>query len=61
MTEAKNFNFLKSVVDTLKYSQGFYSRLAAQLETLSSEDIQELEKRLPAFNDTLDVIFYLEQ
>lgn len=55
------FEYLKQVVDSLRYSQGFYSRLAAQLDTLTDEDIQQVENQLPDFKEPLDVIFYLEQ
>ena len=55
------FDFLQSVVNDLRYSQGFYSRLAKQLEGLSGDDILNIESQLPDFKERIDVIFYLEQ
>lgn len=60
-TQHPKFNFLQSVVNDLRYSQGFYSRLAEQLEGLSEDDILNIESQLPNFKDKVDVIFYLEQ
>lgn len=60
-TQYPKFNFLQSVVNDLRYSQGFYSRLAEQLEGLSEDDILNIEPQLPDFKDKVDVIFYLEQ
>lgn len=56
-----NFNYLQEVVNTLKSSQGFYSRLARQLEELTPEQKQEIEKQLPDFKKPVDVILFLEQ
>lgn len=55
------FNYLQEVVNTLRCSQGFYSRLARQLEELTPEQKQEIEKQLPEFKEPLDVILFLEQ
>lgn len=60
-TQYPKFNFLQSVVNDLRYSQGFYSRLARQLEGLSEDDILNIETQLPDFKERIDVIFYLEQ
>ena len=60
-TQYPKFNFLQKVVNDLRYSQGFYSRLAEQLEGLSEDDIADAESQLPDFKDRIDVIFYLEQ
>ena len=60
-TQYPKFNFLQSVVNDLRGSQGFYSRLAEQLEGLSEDDILNIESQLPNFKDKVDVIFYLEQ
>ena len=60
-TQHPKFTFLQSVVNDLRYSQGFYSRLAEQLEGLSEDDILNIESQLPNFKDKVDVIFYLEQ
>lgn len=56
-----NFNYLQDVVNTLKSSKGFYSRLARQLEELTPEQKQEIEKQLPDFKEPVDVILFLEQ
>lgn len=55
-----NFDFLQSVVNKLRYSQGYYGRLARQLEELTEDEISNIEEQLPDFKDTTDVIFYLE-
>ena len=55
------FNFLQSVVNDLRYSQGFYSRLAQQLEELSEDDILNIESQLPDFKDKIGVVLFLEQ
>ena len=60
-TQYPKFNFLQSVVNDLRYSQGSYSRLAQQLEELSEDDIAGAESQLPDFKERIDVIFYLEQ
>ena len=60
-TQYPKFKFLQSVVNDLRYSQGFYSRLARQLEDLSEDDIANAESQLPDFKERIDVIFYLEQ
>lgn len=60
-TAYPRFEYLQKVVNSLRYSQGFYSRLAAQLEELDEYTIQQVESQLPEFKTSLDVIFYLEQ
>lgn len=60
-TQYPKFNFLQSVVNDLRYSQGFYSRLAEQLEGLSEDDILNIEPQLPNFKDKVDVVLFLEQ
>lgn len=60
-TSYPKFNFLQSVVNDLRYSQGFYSRLAQQLEGLSDDDILNIESQLPDFKDEVDVVLFLEQ
>ena len=60
-TQYPKFNFLQSVVNDLRYSQGFYSRLANQLEELSEDDIAGAESQLPDFKDKIDVVLFLEQ
>lgn len=55
------FAYLKQVVNDLRYSQGFYSRLAAQMDELDEWDIADAEQQLPNFKEPLDVILFLEQ
>lgn len=58
-----NYTMLVSTVDTLKSSQGFYSRLAAELAEMSEEEKEQLKEQLanqPKFNDSLDVVMFLE-
>ena len=61
ITPYPKFDFLQSVVNDLRYSQGFYSRLAQQLEGLSEDDIADAESQLPDFKDKVDVVLFLEQ
>lgn len=60
-TQYPKFNFLQSVVSDLRCSQGFYSRLARQLEELSEDDIADAESQLPDFKNEVDVVLFLEQ
>ncbi|MGN1394813.1 MAG: hypothetical protein ACI4V7_12415 [Succinivibrionaceae bacterium] len=58
-----NYTMLVSTVDTLKSSQGFYSRLAAELAEMSEEEKEQLKEQLanqPKFNDSVDVVMFLE-
>lgn len=58
-----NYTMFVSTVDTLKSSQGFYSRLAAELAEMSEEEKEQLKEQLanqPKFNDSLDVVMFLE-
>lgn len=61
---ATNFEMFLDTVNGLKYSQGFYSRLANQIAEMSEEDLNRAKEEinaLPQFNDTLDVVLWLEQ
>ena len=62
---AKSFRMVFDTINSLKHSQGFYSRLYSDL----MEDIKyNKEKKanflnkseMPKFKDTLDVVMYLE-
>lgn len=59
-----NFNLFMDTVNTLKHSQGFYSRLSAQIDEMDKLELQELEENLNSldvqFNDAVDVILFLE-
>lgn len=55
--------FIKTI-DSLAGSQGFYSRLSQHVHDAIENDssmIDKLNKNLPKFNDSLDVVMYLEQ
>lgn len=65
-TKLTNWEIFFNTVQTLRYSQGFYSRIADQLEVFKAFDPTKLEaiktelNSLPQWNDTLDCIMYLE-
>lgn len=62
--QANNFKMLMSTVNTLKYSQGFYSRLARDIEGLEGQDRQDFIdyiNKQPTFKDAADVVLFLEQ
>ena len=55
--------FIKTI-DSLASSQGFYNRLSQQIHDAIDNDsstIGKLNENLPKFNDSIDVILYLEQ
>ena len=59
-----NFKMRMHTVNTLKYSQGFYSRLARDIEGLEGQDKQDFIDYIngqPTFKDEIDVILFLEQ
>lgn len=65
MSNDLNFKMFLHTVNTLKYSQGFYSRLAQQIDAWSDDERLRAEKYfndLPQkFNDEVDVVLFLEQ
>lgn len=59
-----NYEIFIDTVNSLKFSQGFYSRIARDLDLMSDEQKQDIENELnnlPQWNDTLDCVLYLEQ
>ena len=62
-----NFEIFLDTINSLKYSQGFYSRLAQQVEEFRKyepEKLTEIENslnELPQWSNNVDCIFYLEQ
>lgn len=59
-----NYEIFIDTVNSLKFSQGFYSRIAKDLDLMSDEQKQDIENELnglPQWNDTLDCVLYLEQ
>ena len=67
MTTAKttkkedNYNLFYNTIKSLASSNGFYSRLAKQIDEFDSDTIENIKNDLPIFNDTLDVVLFLEQ
>ena len=63
--EHNNFKMFLSTVRTLAGSQGFYSRLKRQIDEWNDEEFEnarEYFNSLPQkFNDTVDVVLFLEQ
>ena len=58
-----NFEMFLKTINSLRSSQGFYSRLANRVEEMSSEERADLESYLNAqtpFKDSLDVVMFLE-
>ena len=62
--EKTNFNLFMDTIKSLKCSQGFYSRLAQQIDEMGDVELQELEEKLNSldikFNDAVDVVMFLE-
>ena len=56
-----NYNLFYNTIKSLASSQGFYSRLAQQIDEFDSDTIENIKNDLPIFNDSVDVIFFLEQ
>ena len=62
--EATNFKMFLHTVNTLKNSQGFYSRLARDIENWTDEERENAKEQinsLPKFKDEVDVVLWLEQ
>ena len=63
--EVNNYKLFIATVNTFKYSQGFYSRIARDLDEMTSEQRQEVIDYFNnldvKFKDTLDVVMFLEQ
>ena len=59
-----NFSLFLETVNTLKTAKGFYSRLAQDLANMDDEQKEKLKNYLnnqPKFNDSVDVVLFLEQ
>jgi len=59
-----NYEIFLDTVNNLKNSQGFYSRLAAQVDGLTDEGREHLKAELnskPQWNDAVDCVLFLEQ
>ena len=62
---AKSFRMVFDTIDSLRHSQGFYSRLYSDIMEdvkYNKENISDFlnNGELPKFKDTLDVVMYLE-
>ena len=58
-----NYEMFLKTINSLRYSQGFYSRLARDLEEMSEEDRENLKNEInsqPQFNNEVDVVLFLE-
>lgn len=63
-TQKTNYEIFIETVDSFKNSQGFYSRIARDLNEMSDEQREQVKtefNKLPQWNDTLDCVLYLEQ
>ena len=60
-TKDDNYNLFYNTIKSLASSQGFYSRLAQQIDEFDYDTIENIKNDLPIFNDTLDVVLFLEQ
>lgn len=61
--QKSNYEMFVDCVNTLKNSQGFYSRLANDLNNMDKDQIEELKEylnSLPQFKDQVDVVLFLE-
>lgn len=56
-----NYELLFSTIKNLSTSQGFYGRLFQQLINMSEKEQRELISELPTFNNSVDVVMWLEQ
>lgn len=63
--EVNNYKLFIATVNMFKHSQGFYSRIARDLDEMTSEQRQEVIDYFNSldvkFKDTLDVVMFLEQ
>ena len=56
-----NYELLFNTVKSLSSSQGYYGRLLNTLINMNEDERLELINNLPTFNDTADVVIWLEQ
>ena len=59
--EKNNYELLFNTAKSLSNSQGYYGRLLNTLINMDEDERLELINSLPTFNDTLDVVMWLEQ
>ena len=61
--EKTNFEIFIDTVNTLKTSQGFYSRISRQIREMDAPALEALKNELnalPKWAGTLDCVLYLE-
>ena len=56
-----NYELFLNTIKTLSNSQGYYGRLLNTLINMDEDERLELINNLPTFNDTVDVVMWLEQ
>ena len=56
-----NYELLFNTIKSLSNSQGYYERLLNTIINMNEDERLELINSLPTFNDTVDVIMWLEQ
>lgn len=56
-----NYELFFSTIKSLSYSQGSYGRLLNSLINMNEDERLEVINNLPTFNDSLDVVMWLEQ
>ena len=63
-TQKTNYEIFIETINSLRYSQGFYSRVARNVESLTDEGREQVKRELnakPQWHDTLDCVLFLEQ
>ena len=63
-SQKTNYEIFIATVNSLKNSQGFYSRIARDLNEMPDEQREAIKNELnalPKWNTTLDCVLYLEQ
>lgn len=64
-TVETNYSLFINTVKSLAHSQGFYSRIAAQIDNMSDFELKELKEKINSldiqFKDSVDVVLWLEQ
>ena len=60
-TKEDNYNLFYNTIKSLASSQVFYSRLAQLIDEFDDDTIENIKNDLPIFNDSVDVVMFLEQ
>ena len=59
--QRNNYELFFNTIKSLSYSQGSYGRLLNTLINMDEDERLDLINNLPTFNDTVDVVMWLEQ